>query len=66
MAADPSLLWVWCRPAAVAPIQTLAWELPYALGEALKIKIYINKINVLPYWALLHVLYLPVLGLPHV
>ena len=24
---DPWLLW--CRPAAVAPIQPLAWELPY-------------------------------------
>ena len=25
-------LWLWCRPAAVAPIQALAWELPYASG----------------------------------
>ena len=23
---------LWCRPAAVAPIQPLAWELPYAAG----------------------------------
>ena len=30
--------WLWCRPAAVAPIQPLAWELPYAVGVALKRK----------------------------
>ena len=23
---DPALLWLWCRPAAVAPIRPLAWE----------------------------------------
>ena len=33
---DPALLWLWCRPAAVAPIQPLAWEPPYASGAALK------------------------------
>ena len=27
---------VWCRPAAAAPIQPLAWELPYAMGVAIK------------------------------
>ena len=27
---DPELLWLWCRPAAAAPVQPLAWELPYA------------------------------------
>ena len=32
---DPSLLWLWHRPAAVAPIQSLAWELPYAVPAAL-------------------------------
>ena len=26
---DPTLLWLWYRPAAAAPIQALAWELPY-------------------------------------
>ena len=26
---DPVLLWLWCRPAAVALIPALAWELPY-------------------------------------
>ena len=33
---DPTLLWLWRRPAAVAPIRPLAWELPYATGAALK------------------------------
>ena len=33
---DPALLWLWCRPAATAPIRPLAWELPYAEGVALK------------------------------
>ena len=33
---DPALLWLWCRPAATAPIQPLAWEPPYAEGVALK------------------------------
>ena len=31
-----ALLWLWCRPAATALIQPLAWELPYATGTALK------------------------------
>ena len=35
---DPTLLWVWQRPAGTVPIQPLAWELPYAMGEALKRK----------------------------
>ena len=30
------LLRLWCRLAAVALIQPLAWELPYAAGVALK------------------------------
>ena len=29
---------LWCRPAAAAPIQSLAWELPCATGVALKSK----------------------------
>ena len=33
---DPALLWLWCRPAAVALIQPLAWEPPYATGVAPK------------------------------
>ena len=35
---DPVLLRLWHRLAAMAPIQPLAWELPYALGAALKRK----------------------------
>ena len=27
---------LWCRPEATAPILPLAWELPYAMGLALK------------------------------
>ena len=34
--SDPE--WLWHRPAAVAPIHPLAWELPYATGVALKRK----------------------------
>ena len=34
--SDLALLWLWCRPGAVAPIRPLAWEHPYAVGEALK------------------------------
>ena len=34
--SDPALLWPWRRPAATAPIQLLAWELPYVAGMALK------------------------------
>ena len=29
-------LWLWCGPVATAPIRPLAWELPYAMGVALK------------------------------
>ena len=42
--SDPALLWLWHRPAAVALIQPLAWEPPYAAGVALKSK-KINKQN---------------------
>ena len=31
---DLALPWLWCRHAVAAPIQPLAWELPYAAGEA--------------------------------
>ena len=37
---DPALVWLWCRPAAAAPIQPLARELSYAAGIALKKNIY--------------------------
>ena len=35
---DLALLWLWGRPAAIAPIPPLAWELPHATGRALKSK----------------------------
>ena len=33
---DPALLWLWCRPAAVAPVRPLAREPPYAVDAALE------------------------------
>ena len=36
--SDLVLLWLWHRLVAVAPIQSLAWELPYDTGTALKNK----------------------------
>ena len=33
---DSELLWLWCKPTAIAPIWPLTWELPYAAGAALK------------------------------
>ena len=36
---DPALLWLWCRPVAVAPIGPLAGKPLNALGGALKSKI---------------------------
>ena len=36
---DPALPWLWCGPAAAAPILPLAWEFPNATGAALKRKI---------------------------
>ena len=35
---DLTLLWLWYRLAGAALIQPLAWELPYAVGAALKKK----------------------------
>ena len=34
--SDPTLLWLWHRPAVTSPIRPLAWEPPNAAGEALK------------------------------
>ena len=34
--SDPVWLWLWWKPAVVAPIGPLAWEPPYASGAALK------------------------------
>lgn len=36
--SDPMLLWLWLWPAAITLIRPLAWELPYAVGMALKSK----------------------------
>ena len=36
--SDLALLWLWHRPAAIAPIRPLPWELPYATPVALKNK----------------------------
>ena len=36
--SDPVLLWLWCRLAAVAPLPSLAWEPPCAMGAALEKK----------------------------
>ena len=33
---NPWLLWLWCRPAAAALIQPLAWDLAYAISVAPK------------------------------
>ena len=40
---DPMLLWLWHRPAVIAPIRPLSWELPYARGVALKRQKQTNK-----------------------
>ena len=34
--SDSTLLWLWCRPAATAPILPLVWGPPYALGAAIE------------------------------
>ena len=34
--SNPTLLWLWCRPVAMALIRPLAWESPYAAGAALE------------------------------
>ena len=36
LSSDTLLLWLWCRPTARAPIQSLVWEFPYATSAALK------------------------------
>ena len=45
---DPALLWLWYRLIAAALIPHLAWELPYAVGMALKSK-KIKKITPMKY-----------------
>ena len=58
--SDLALMWLWRRPAGVAPIHPLAWEPAYAMSEALKRQkvlwahiysfIYI-KYSIKKYWA---------------
>ena len=36
LSSDLALLWLWCRPVAVALIRPLAWEPPHATGAAPK------------------------------
>ena len=38
LGTDPTLLWLWCRLAATAPMRLQAWEPPYAVGSALRQK----------------------------
>ena len=42
---DLVLLWLWCEPAAVAPIRPLAWGPPYPTGAALKENKYPNELE---------------------
>ena len=44
--SDPTLLWLWQRPAAVALIRPLAWEPPNAAGATLKSKIKLSIKNI--------------------
>ena len=52
---DPTLLWLWCSPAAEAPSQPLAWELPNAAGADLKK----NKTTILNKYKASHMTQLP-------
>ena len=46
---DLALLWLWCRPSTTAPVETLAWEPPHAVGTALKRLKKKNDYNILYY-----------------
>ena len=46
---DPALLWLWCSPAAVAPIRSLSWEPPCATSVALKIHTHKKKLKTSSY-----------------
>ena len=39
------LLWLWCRLSPTALIRPIAWELPYAVGVALKKKKGLQTVN---------------------
>ena len=56
LGSDPVLLWLWYRPAAIAPIRPLAWEPPYAAGATLeKTKRQKKRITILIRTGLAHV-----------
>ena len=44
--SDPTLLWLWRRLVATAPVRPLAWETPYAMGAALENKQTKNPLGV--------------------
>ena len=44
--SDPVLLWLWCRPAPIALVGPVAWQLPYTMGAALKQR-HKNRIDLL-------------------
>ena len=50
--SDTVLLWQWHRPAAVAPIWPLGWELPYVTGAALKSK---KKKSLMKYYVVINI-----------
>ena len=43
--SDSTLLWLWRRPAAAAPIRPLAWELPYAAGGQERLAEQLEKLH---------------------
>ena len=43
---DPVFLWLWCRPAAAALIQPLAWELPYATQDNISLSLSLSPLSV--------------------
>ena len=52
--SDPTLLWLWYRPAAIALSRHLAWELPYAVDVALKSKKNKNKNKINDFIIMIH------------
>ena len=45
LGSGSGVLWLWHKPAAAAPIRSLAWELPNAEGAALQSKKKKKKLN---------------------
>ena len=58
--SGPALLWLWCRPETTAPIRSLVWEPPYAVGAAQEIakkKKKILHVQLITYKSLFNPLY---------